>query len=243
MKCSEFDTDASEQHFAPIFRAQGTCNPCPKSTSISLTANPEAKLLLPLLTCDMNTNNPCCHWFEHAKSRVQPKTFSTPRSVNFSRMDFSKGYNFFLQRTVPEGLQTTTPTVWSFIHCTDHTTCYTAENSSSIPGMDKRLFPFPKRPDQAWSSRPSVKRSEPEANHPPPPSFEINSKWSNTSIHPYAFTTWCSVQQRSNFIFLPCNVYCSDCIPLLNTDDNCEMDYTNQKKMYFIMSQDTFQQR
>jgi hypothetical protein len=94
--------------------AEGTCCPCPKSTSISLLANPETKLLLPLLTCDLNMHTPCCQWFENAKSRVQPQNIEHPTICQFlRRMDFGKGY-IFLQYPVSEGLQTTTPTVYTF---------------------------------------------------------------------------------------------------------------------------------
>jgi hypothetical protein len=92
-------------------------------------------------------------------------------------------------------------------------------------------------------SQPSVKWSEREANHPPPPSVEINNKWSYTTIHPHAFTAWCSVQHRSKSV-CPRNVYCLDCAPLLNIDRRqlwSGLYWSNiYIYIYIVMSRDTF---
>jgi hypothetical protein len=69
-----------------------------------------------------------------------------------SRIDFGNGHNFFLQRTVFEELRTTTPAVYSSpsLYMTSVALLTTLRATRPIAGMDKRLFPFPKRSDQAW---------------------------------------------------------------------------------------------
>jgi len=46
-----------------------------------------------------------------------------------------------------------------------------------------------------------VKRSEREADHPPPSSAEVKNAWSYTSAVPHVFMLWCFAKHRANFTF------------------------------------------